>query len=342
MGRHKREDREGETLIINFVGLFNAPGYVGEISDETHLAREMEAQGHVVRRIPRDAWREYVLEDFPENKYDVPLELEADINIIAKWHHFYDRRFVDELRRFSKAPVFYWVWDFMHDGGFPDWHINMARAADLYISGEAGISSWYRAEGVRHYYFQFDCADGGLPTFSIHNHLHDVVLLGSCLPQGHRKEWVQAINKEVPVRIYSWNCQEWRDLGIDASPAVYGAEANEIIARSKINLGFSVEPHCWGYWSNRTGKTLLAEGFLLYEYAPGMESFLRDGAAYFSSPEEAVEKIKYYLENDEEREKIRRRGAEIGRDKFSSRARVAELCILMERYLKGKPTEWLL
>jgi len=107
-------------MIINFVGLFNAPGYVGEISDETHLARELERLGHTVRRIPRDAWREYCIENFPEDKYDVPKDLKEDINLIAKWHHFYDGSFISKLKTASEgAPVFYWVWDFMYDQGFP-------------------------------------------------------------------------------------------------------------------------------------------------------------------------------------------------------------------------------
>ena len=56
-------------MKINFVGAFNQPGYVGEISDETHLARELEEAGHIVCKIPRDEWREYVIEGSPKDKY---------------------------------------------------------------------------------------------------------------------------------------------------------------------------------------------------------------------------------------------------------------------------------
>jgi spore maturation protein CgeB len=76
-------------------------------------------------------------------------------------------------------------------------------------------------------------------------------------------------------------------------------------------------------------------GFLLYRYVPGMELFLRDGCEYFSSIDEAVDKIHYYLEHEDERELIADRGHQIGREKFTSEARVKELMILIDRYLKG-------
>ena len=123
-------------------------------------------------------------------------------------------------------------------------------------------------------------------------------------------------------------------------PAVYGDKFNLSVARSKIILGFSVEPNIWGYWSNRIGKTLLAGGFLLYQYAPGMELFLKDGAAYFSSIEEAREKIDHYLIADTEREVIARQGFQIGQHHFTSEQRVKELMILAERFIKTKGKGW--
>src|SRR3990167_3895647 len=124
---------EAIKILINFIGIFNQPGYVGEISDETSLALEMENLGHEVRRIDRAQWREYILEDKPKDKYEIPEDLKADINIIAKWHHFFDARFIAELKKLSNAPVFYWVWDFMDDNGLLDWHKALVEEADLYL-----------------------------------------------------------------------------------------------------------------------------------------------------------------------------------------------------------------
>lgn len=321
-------------MIINFVGNFQK-GYVGEEADQVHLAREMEDLGDTVRRIPQDEWREHVLDgkDYP----NVPKDLKADINIITKWHHFDDGSFIHTLRTRSGAPVFYFVWDYMWDMGFPQWHIDMIKAADLYLGNDVRCG-FYTQKNC--YYFPFDVADGDLPRFQNKEKLYDVVFFGSHLAQGNRIDWLTEINQTHKVKIFSWNYQEWLDKGFDAEPAVYGVAFMEKVAQSKIVLGFSVSPHTWGYWSNRVGKVLLAGGFLLYQYAPGMELFIRDGAEYFSSIEEAVDKIAYYLKEERERERIVDRGLEIARDKFTSKARVAELMILIERYLKKGNTVW--
>lgn len=326
-------------MIINFIGNTQF-GYVGEVADEAHIARELTALGHEVRLIPRDEWREYVRE-FPKGKYPhVPDDLKADINIIAKWHHFYDGSFIEKLRELSGAPVLYWVWDFMWDQGIPDWHIKMCQAADLYISNEGGLHPEYKKQGVKSYYFPFDNSDELIIPDTSPTRPYDVVFTGSYLKQGERIEILKYINKHYPVRVYSWNAEEWQKEGFEAYPAVYGQEFAKIIARSKIVLGINVNDYCWGYWSNRVGKVLSTGGFLLQRYVPGMELFLKDGAVYFSTPEEAVEKIKYYLEHEDERELIRQRGFQLGRDNFTSRARVKQLEILIDRFLTVGKDQW--
>ena len=180
-------------------------------------------------------------------------------------------------------------------------------------------------------------ADGELPRFQTVEKVYDVTFFGSWLDQGDRREWLTEINKTTPIKVFSWNYKDW-PKEFNAQPAVYGIEFNQKVAESKIVLGFSVEPNCWGYWSNRVGKTLLAGGFLLYQYAPGMELFLRDGVEYFSSIEEAREKIDHFLIADIEREEVARKGRKIA-ERFSSKARVKDLMILCERYLK-KGAKW--
>lgn len=328
-------------MKINFIGNFQN-GYVGEVGDATHLAREMETLGHTVRLIPQDEWREYVRE-YPDGQYkNVPTDLKADINIICKWHHFYDGSFIEKLRELSNAPVFYWVWDYMWDGGIPEWHKFMAQEADLYLTNEGGIKQWYEEEGVsRLYYFPFDVADGEIPVVKTTNKDIDVAFFGSWIGQGDRQQWLPQIHKTNPITVFSWNYKDW-PKEFNAQPAVYGNEFAYMVARCKIILGFSVEPHCWGYWSNRVGKIMSLGGFLLYQYAPGMELFLRDGVEYFSSIEEAREKIDHYLIADDERESIAKQGYQIGRNRFTSQERVKDLMILCDRFIKKGDAEWLI
>jgi spore maturation protein CgeB len=318
-------------MIINFVANYQS-GYVGEVADETHIARELKALGHQVRQIPRDAWREYVIEKYPKGKYDVPRELKADINLIAKWHHFYDESFINALREKSGAPVFYWVWDYMDDQGIPEWHTKAVEACDLYLSNEMGIADKYNG---KLYYFPFDNCDEQIDRILSTEKHYDVTFLGSYLHQGDRIPILKYINQHYPIQIFSWNWEEWKKEGFEAKPSAYGEDFAIAVARSKLVLGINVNDKCWGYWSNRVGKVLSVGGFLLQRFVPGMELFLRDGAAYFNSKEEAVEKIKYYLEHEDERQQIADRGYEIGRDRFTSKARVKELDILIDRWFHG-------
>lgn len=312
-------------LKINFVGS-TTTGYIGEVSDETHLVRELRNLGHEVNFVPRDQWKAFVDGQKPNDDWVLPIE--ADINILCKWHHFNDPKYIGELYLRSNAPVFYWVWDFMRR---EDWHMKLVKACNLYISNDVYSGDYDGMDNC--HYFPFDVADGSLPVEEMWNKTYDVVFFGSYLLRGDRVEWLREINKTHPVKVFSWNYQKWQEDGFDASPAVYGEEFCRAIAQSRIVLQFSVNDHCWGYWSNRVGKVLTTGGFLLTRYAPGMELFLRDGVEYFSSIEEANKKIAYYLEHEDERNKIAKRGFEIGRDRFTSAKRVKELEVLIYRYL---------
>ena len=334
-------------MIVNFVGNFSR-GYVGETADEVMLAQEIENLGHTVRRIPRDEWREHVRDG--KDYVNVSKDLRADANIICKWNAFYDGSFAEKLREKSGAPVFYWVWDYMvgNDGSLPDWHVKMIQGSDLYLGND--VRGWSYLGNLllnkKAYYFPMDVADGNLMnTHDLpggHEKKYNVVFFGSYFPKGDRVEWLKEINKTFPVKIFAWNHEDWKkegfdqvELGLGAEPAVYGEDFTLKVAESRIILGFNVNDHSWGYWSNRVGKTLTVGGFLLQRYVPGMELFLRDGADYFSSIDEAKEKIDYYLKFPQKREEVAQRGYEIGRDRFTSKARVKELMILIDRFKKG-------
>lgn len=332
-------------MKINFIGNFGN-GYVGEVGDATHLVRELRALGHKVRQIPQDEFREYVLEGYPKGKYpNVPDDITADINIIMKWDAFYDERFINSLRILSLADVFYWVWDYMDWNGLPDWHIKAVGACDLYLGNDVRNPAYRALPKNNLYYFPFDVADGDLMTAhslpGIQLKTNDVAFFGSWIDQGDRQDWLIEINKTNPITVFSWNWEAWPSE-FDAHPPVYGEAFNREVAASKIILGFNVEPNCWGYWSNRVGKTLLAGGFLLQQYSPGMELFLRDGVEYFSSVEEAREKIDHFLIAEYERERISKVGWMIGQERFSSKERVKDLVILIERYLRKEDKIWMI
>ncbi|MBU0532999.1 glycosyltransferase [Candidatus Micrarchaeota archaeon] len=85
----------------------------------------------------------------------------------------------------------------------------------------------------------------------------------------------------------------------------------EIYNRSKINLNFSNS----ALGPTKQIKSRIFDipacgGFLLTEYAPGLEKYYKIGKEIevFEGINDAVEKINYYLNNEEERRKITERG----------------------------------
>jgi hypothetical protein len=318
-------------MKVNFIGSFTT-GYVGEVSDESHLAYEIEALGHAVRRVSRDQWRETVIDGKTHPSFT--SDFKADFNIIAKWDGFYDGSFVNQLRVLSGAPVFYWVWDWMQK---EPWHMEMVKASDLYLGNDVRSGAYKDFSNC--YYFPFDVSNRHFDKVEA-DKIRNVAFFGSWIPQGNRQKYLQEINASIPISIFSWNYKDWPLEFKDTHPAVYGNYFAKEIAQTKICLGFSVHPHTWGYWSNRVGKILTTGGFLLYEYAPGMELFLRDGADYFSSPDEAIDKIRYYLLHEDEMVKIAQRGYQIGRERFTSKERIKDLLILAERYVKKGDAVW--
>ena len=137
-------------MRMNFIGN-SGVGYSGEVADELHIVRELKSIGVLVNFIPRDTWKVAVDSD---NFSKLPGEsLEADINIICKWSHFNDSKYVNILREVSGAPVFYWVWDFLFDPTeVTNFNLEMAKAADLYLTGEGGLIPEYKKLGIDAYY----------------------------------------------------------------------------------------------------------------------------------------------------------------------------------------------
>lgn len=322
-------------MIINFVGNYQqGPG--GEPADETHITRSMEEEGHTIRRIPRDIWKAICDgETNPDWSECQPLP-NADICFIAKWHHFNDAKYVTTLKEASSAHVFYWSFDSIDLG--ISWHKAMAQTADMYLSGELGRSADFEIHNIKFYYFQFDCVDGDMPIYQVPKQ-YDVSYLGSCDNQNGRITLLKQINEKIKITTFGNSVEDWQRQGFIAKEPVYGAEANRVIAASRIVLGTSCDPHLQGYWSNRVGRVLFARGKLLQQYTPGMENFLHDYVEYFSSAEEAIAKIQEMLSTSW---KERQRSV-YQRSTWTSKQKVKDLLIMVERYLKeNNGRDWLL
>lgn len=107
------------------------------------------------------------------------------------------------------------------------------------------------------------------------------------------------------LRGHRYSYYQVRPFGIFSN--AYGEMHSEAVSRSKINLNFT-----HGGCSDRVYKVLASKGFLLTQPWPEMERDFKIGhdLDVFSNPQEYVEKINFYLKNEDVRERIAANGHE--------------------------------
>ncbi|MFX3634036.1 MAG: glycosyltransferase [Candidatus Pristimantibacillus sp.] len=98
-------------------------------------------------------------------------------------------------------------------------------------------------------------------------------------------------------------------------------DANKVFSSAKIVLGLQ---NYTDMVTQRTYETLGSEGFFLTNDTPAVRKILEPGrdVAVSSSPQETLRKVRFYLDNANEREQIRRNGRRaISMHNYTTRAR---------------------
>jgi hypothetical protein len=127
-----------------------------------------------------------------------------------------------------------------------------------------------------------------------------------------RAEYIAALSREnINVTLF----------GSAGGNFVSYSEMFNIFSSSKINLNFS---KTYEYMKlaikARIFEVCLAGGFLLTEYFPGIEDYFQidKEVVCFSNKKEMLDKIRYYLGHDQERQAIAQAGWEKANSKYSS------------------------
>lgn len=143
-------------------------------------------------------------------------------------------------------------------------------------------------------------------------HANDLVFVGA---RGYHRAWThrQQLLDHLELK---YGGRFTRAGGDAPTGTVRGDALNRLYANSKIAVG---DTYCAGYdypdyWSDRVPETLGRGGFLLMPRVPGIEKQFTDGEHLalweFGDFDDLDAKIAYYLEHEDEREKIRRAGHE--------------------------------
>ena len=151
-------------------------------------------------------------------------------------------------------------------------------------------------------------------------------------------------NNGINVRTFGRNSESgW--LGFE--------EYRRIICRSRINLNFSGLTNMtrWTGECNinkrktqmkgRVFEVLFCGGFLLTEYFYGVEKLLEVGREIevYSNKEELLKKVRYYLENESQREAIAERGYKRAVNDYNVKTGIMKILEEVEAYRKKKKYE---
>lgn len=139
---------------------------------------------------------------------------------------------------------------------------------------------------------------------------YDVVFVGS---KGYHREW------GYRPRLIEWLRMTYGDrfyhFGGDGLGVVRGHDLNKLYAQSKVVIGDTLCPNFDYpyYFSDRLFEATGRGAFMIFPYIQGLEDYFRSEelVAYKYNDFAGLKStIDYYLENDEKRETIRKRGFE--------------------------------
>jgi len=118
---------------------------------------------------------------------------------------------------------------------------------------------------------------------------------------GQRYKLLEKINNKQKITFIDSNQYKMRSAIYELMPEIYGS--------SDFSLDVSHFWHIKGYTSNRGWIIPMCYGAALTKRFPDCEKLYPEGTKiYFDTPEEAIEKIRYYKNNKSKLEKIRESG----------------------------------
>lgn len=191
-----------------------------------------------------------------------------------------------------------------------------------------------------HSVWQLDASD-------VSRYAADVSFIGAWTPK--KEQIVLRIQDALPgITMRIWGAQ-WENASRRLQPVVehqevWGREYAKCILASRINLGLLIEAQpgasCGDLITSRTFEIPATGGFMLHERTSELSWYFEEDkeCAAFSSEEELLEKIRYYLSHETDRRQIaeagRRRALESG---YSMDSRVEQV-VAKYRELAQRPT----
>ncbi len=236
----------------------------------------------------------------------------------------YDIEYIRKLKaNYPSVKYVSWIFDATMDGQRCDENsefVRLMKEYDYFFTVCGGQVESFRRQGVNAYFGQ-EGVDSYVGRFNVptEEKKYDVSFLGSVgHPTVHKERlpFLMKVINRFPNTLIGGALHIY-DEGLLKShlkrPTYNDVEHSKIVGHSKINLGFNAWPDIDKYLSARAYRVMGAGGFYMTKRSQGVENFYVDGKeiVLYDDVKDCLDKIRYYLDHDEEREEI----AEAGRAK---------------------------
>lgn len=240
---------------------------------------------------------------------------------------------IREMAKYTK--IINWTGDVRNSPGWYNWLEAIDREiyltlfsneTDMEKLSQSGIRADYLQVGFDNIYYQRKSVINGWPDIVFLANNYDMFDLS-----GYRAETVLAMYEAFPTQFRVFG-NGWDKLGISTERLDHNLEA-ECYNSCKLALSIS-NFHYQRYFSDRLLRIMGSGGCAISHSFPGLEKDFIPGhdIVTFSSHSDLIEKCKYYIHQDDERQSIANNALITAHTKCTWDIRCIELIELLNRY----------
>lgn len=192
----------------------------------------------------------------------------------------------------GRDPVIYWPTDTHVDGDSYAYRLGLAKQSDIVYTAQKITVEQFAKDGVKASWLPCGVEPLAYPKYELASSHYDIAFIGH-INSEHRINFLDRMFREFPNFYYGQRLFE---------------DAAHIYADSKICMNIALNDDV----NMRNFEVTGSGGFLLTNRIPSLEELFIDGkeCVMYDSFDDAVEKAKYYLEHDSERQAIAHAGYE--------------------------------
>jgi len=290
--------------------------------------------GKMVVFSPRDNYYKYGKERMNEMFIEIVRREKPDMIMLSlSYDEFYLETF-EKIKKISPKTI---MINFFGDDDwrYEDWSRYYAFYFDYNLSAKKDISP-YLKDGIKNVDFFWGINPDVLKPIKIEKK-YDVTFIGS--PVADRYEYIKYLKENgVNIKLFGPGWADYPEFNDIYLGFLSSEDFVKVINESKINLNFTktfYEKGKKGQFKGRIFEIAACNAFQLVESSPMIVGYYKDNEKVnFSEKKELLNKIRYYLENEQKRKEIAGEAYREAIEKYTWNTQFAKL--FDEIYTKNK------